>query len=135
MRSILLSNPGRKGVTTLCCRYDPSHRCGRIEAGRAAGLGCWPADSPLEKGAMTYFSLSVEIQASSERVWEVLSNIECWPAWTPTVTSIQRVDRGPLAVGSQRASASPSYHRRCGRSPSWMREEVSPGSPAVRACE
>ena len=50
---------------------------------------------------MTYFSLSVEIQASSERVWEVLSNIECWPAWTPTVTSIQRVDRGPLAVGSQ----------------------------------
>ena len=34
-------------------------------------------------------------------VWEVLSNIECWPAWTPTVTSIQRVDRGPLAVGSQ----------------------------------
>jgi len=50
---------------------------------------------------MTYFSLSVEIQASSERVWEVLSNIECWPVWTPTVTSIQRVDRGPLAVGSQ----------------------------------
>ena len=50
---------------------------------------------------MTYFSLSVEIQASSERVWEVLSNIECWPAWTPTVTSIQRVDRGPLVVGSQ----------------------------------
>ena len=50
---------------------------------------------------MTYFSLSVEIQASSERVWEVLSNIECWPAWTLTVTSIQRVDRGPLAVGSQ----------------------------------
>jgi len=25
---------------------------------------------------MTYFSLSVEMKASSERVWEVLSNIE-----------------------------------------------------------
>ena len=50
---------------------------------------------------MTYISLSVEIQASSERVWEVLSNIDRWPAWTPTVTSIQRVVRGPLAVGSQ----------------------------------
>jgi hypothetical protein len=53
------------------------------------------------KGAMTYFSLSVEIRASSERVWEVLSDLEGWPAWTPTVTSVQRVDRGPLAVGSR----------------------------------
>ena len=50
---------------------------------------------------MTYFSLSVEIRASSERVWEVLSDLEGWPAWTPTVTSVQRVDPGPLAVGSR----------------------------------
>jgi hypothetical protein len=50
---------------------------------------------------MTYFSLSVDIRASSERVWEVLSNIEHWPDWTPTVTNVQRLDRGPLAVGSR----------------------------------
>ncbi len=50
---------------------------------------------------MTQFSISVEIQASSDRVWGVLYDIERWPEWTPTVTSIQRVDRGPLAVGSR----------------------------------
>jgi hypothetical protein len=50
---------------------------------------------------MTYFSLSVEIRTLSERVWGVLSDLECWPAWTPTVTNIRRVDRGPLAVGSR----------------------------------
>jgi hypothetical protein len=50
---------------------------------------------------MSYFSLSVEIRAPSERVWEVLSHLEGWPSWTPTVTSIERVDCGPLAVGSR----------------------------------
>ncbi len=50
---------------------------------------------------MTQFSISVEIQASPDRVWGVLYDIERWPEWTPTVTSIQRVDRGPLAVGSR----------------------------------
>ena len=50
---------------------------------------------------MTHFSISVEIRASPGRVWAVLRDIERWPEWTPTVTSIQRVDRGPLAVGSR----------------------------------
>lgn len=50
---------------------------------------------------MAHFSISVEIQASPDRVWAVLRDIERWPEWTPTVTSIQRVDCGPLAVGSR----------------------------------
>lgn len=50
---------------------------------------------------MTHFSMTVEIQAPPDRVWAVMSDIERWPEWTPTVTSIQRVDRGPLAIGSR----------------------------------
>jgi uncharacterized protein YndB with AHSA1/START domain len=48
---------------------------------------------------MRHFSITVEIQAPPKRVWAVMSDIESWPEWTPTVTSIQRADRGPLAVG------------------------------------
>lgn len=50
---------------------------------------------------MTHFSITVEIHAPPDRVWAVLRDIERWPEWTPTVTSIQRVNRGPLAVGSR----------------------------------
>jgi hypothetical protein len=50
---------------------------------------------------MTYFSLSVEIRASPRPVWDVLSDIERWPEWTPTVTSVERMEHGPLGVGSR----------------------------------
>ena len=53
------------------------------------------------KRVMTHFSTAVEIHAPTDRVWAVLSDLERWPEWTPTITSLQRVDRSPLAVGSR----------------------------------
>src|SRR4051812_17727116 len=47
------------------------------------------------------FSISVDIGAPPDRVWAVMSDIEQWPQWTPSVTSIQRLDPGPLAPGSR----------------------------------
>jgi carbon monoxide dehydrogenase subunit G len=47
------------------------------------------------------FSISVEIDAPPERVWAVMSDIERWPEWTPSVTRIERLDAGPLGPGSQ----------------------------------
>jgi hypothetical protein len=50
---------------------------------------------------VTDFAIAVEISASPDRVWAVMSDIERWPEWTPTVTRVERLDPGPLAVGQR----------------------------------
>ena len=47
------------------------------------------------------FSRSVDINASPEAVLAVMSDVERWPEWTASVTSIKRLDSGPFAIGSR----------------------------------
>jgi uncharacterized membrane protein len=50
---------------------------------------------------MRRFSITTEIPAPAQRVWAVMRDVERWPEWTPTVTSIRLRDPGPLRVGSR----------------------------------
>lgn len=42
----------------------------------------------------------IHVDASPEVVWAVTRDVERWPEWTPTVTSVTRVDRGAFGLGS-----------------------------------
>ena len=46
-------------------------------------------------------SIEIDIEATPERVWEVMTDVERWSEWTDTVTSVVRLDDGPLVLGSK----------------------------------
>lgn len=47
------------------------------------------------------YEVTFEVNAPAADVWTMLSDVEHWPDWTPTVTTVTRLDGGPLAVGSR----------------------------------
>jgi uncharacterized membrane protein len=47
------------------------------------------------------FEKTIEIEASQQRVWDVLSDIEAWPQRLDTVDSVELLTPAPLTQGSR----------------------------------
>jgi carbon monoxide dehydrogenase subunit G len=47
------------------------------------------------------FESSIEINAPVKKVWALIDKLEEWPQWMPSIKKIEKVSKGPLAVGSQ----------------------------------
>jgi len=54
-----------------------------------------------EQDAAVEQSTRIDVEAPVDRVWAVLREVERWPEWAPTVTSVRRLDDEPFAVGSR----------------------------------
>ena len=55
------------------------------------------------------FSISIDIKTPVDRVFEVMSDTDRWHEWTPSVTSIKRLDDGAFKVGSRALIRQPKF--------------------------
>jgi len=72
---------------------------------------------------MPHFQHTIAISAPPERVWEIVVDIERWPARIPTVDRVERLEDGPLAVGGRTRLAQPKLPEAI-----WTVTELTPGS-------
>jgi len=68
------------------------------------------------------FQVKVDIDAPADIVWEVMSDGEKWPEWTASVTSVKRLDKGPLRIGSSALIRQPKFPPA-----RWVVTELLPG--------
>lgn len=49
----------------------------------------------------TMIRKTIRINAPASRVWPIMSGVEQWHTWTPSIRKVKRLDTGPFAVGSR----------------------------------
>ncbi len=48
-----------------------------------------------------HLELSTSISAPPERVWATIMDVERWPEWTASITSVEKLEPGELKAGSK----------------------------------
>lgn len=76
------------------------------------------------------FEITTKIKASPEVVWAVLTDVERWPEWSPTMTKVTRLAIGPFVEGSQARIKQPLL-----RTMVWTVTELTPGRSFVWEAE
>ena len=68
------------------------------------------------------FSITIEIPAPRPVVWSVVSDIERWPEWTPSISRFKKRSSRPLQVGSRALVCQPKLPPAY-----WQVTEFNPG--------
>jgi uncharacterized membrane protein len=68
------------------------------------------------------FETTVDIDAAPGKIWSILTDLERWPHMTPSITGVERLDGGALAIGSQSRVHQPKL-----RPAVWTVTELDPG--------
>jgi uncharacterized membrane protein len=66
---------------------------------------------------------SEAIDAPADLVWRLTTDVVAWPTFMPTVTTVERLDDGPLRVGAVARIKQPGQ-----RTATWTVTELTPGS-------
>ena len=84
---------------------------------------------------------AVEIDATPTLVWEVFSDVERWPDWTASVTTLKALDEPGLAVGKRFEIKQPRLPKlvwevtELVEGASWTWEQRSPGGRTIASHE
>jgi uncharacterized protein YndB with AHSA1/START domain len=62
------------------------------------------------------------INASPERVWAILGDVERWPEWTASITSVEPLDSSELGAGSRARVKQPGFP-----AATWTVDDWTPG--------
>jgi uncharacterized membrane protein len=72
------------------------------------------------------FQISVEVAAPADVVWTVMSDVERWHEWTPSVRGVRLLEPAPLRIGSRAMIRQPKFPPAM-----WQVVKLDPGSSFV----
>ena len=58
---------------------------------------------------MRNFTITTDIEAPAEHVWQIMRDVDRWHEWTPSITSIKRLGDVPFGVGSSVLIRQPKF--------------------------
>jgi len=66
--------------------------------------------------------VSIQIFRPPDAIWPVMVDVERWPNWTPSVSTLERLDSGPFGLGSRVRIRQPKL-----KAMTWRVTEFKPG--------